>query len=62
MDYEKVFDALIEKIGKEEISRIIVEKDCPHSYYLPDARDCKTDYQECPKCWTRALGMEEEIS
>ena len=72
MDYKKMFNALIEKIGKEEIGRIIVEKickegigrivirnTCPSLFDLLDAKECKLDLQECPGCWAKALGLEE---
>jgi len=62
MDYKKILVALIEQIGEAELGRIIVEKDCPHSYHLSDTKDCGSNSQNCDKCWAwaEALGLKQE--
>jgi hypothetical protein len=60
MDYEKMFDKLVERFGKEELSRIIIKLGCPT--WIPSAKYCEADHQECPGCWAKALGLEEETS
>jgi hypothetical protein len=61
MDYKKILDALIEQIGEAELGRIIVEKDCPHSYHLSDTKGCGSSSQNCYKCWAKAVGLKLEV-
>jgi len=71
MDHKKMFDALIEKVGEEELSRImgrriggiLVGQMCPSLFELPITENCG-DYRNnvCPDCWAKALELEEEIS
>jgi len=57
MDYEKLFDKLTEKIGKEKMGWLTVGLRCPHAFGLPDTKDCG---KGCRRCWAKALGLEEE--
>ena len=54
-----MFDKLIEKVGKEEIERIVVERLCPRFFGLSMVEDCTTYPQNCASCWAKALGMED---
>jgi hypothetical protein len=58
MDYKKMFDKLAEYVGKEKIGWIIVERRCPSSFGLPNAKHCGTYPQKCTDCWAIALGQE----
>jgi len=59
MDYKKIVDVLTEKLGKEKLGWIIVEKRCPHSFDLSDVKECGTYPQICRRCWAKALGLDE---
>jgi hypothetical protein len=53
--YEEIFDVLIEKLGKEELSRTIIDQECPSSFDLLNTKPCGTYPQNCSKCWTKAV-------
>lgn len=61
MDYKQMLTTLVEQIGKEKMSiiigKIIVERECPHSFGLSDVEDCGTYPQNCTDCWTEVLGL-----
>jgi hypothetical protein len=69
MDHEKMFGVFVEKIGKDELSRImgrriggiIFGQMCPSSFGLPIVERCGYSPQSCRRCWAKALGMEEEV-
>jgi hypothetical protein len=60
MDYRKMLDVLIKKLGREEIGRIIIGEICPATFGLATLEECATYPQNCRKCWAEALGLEEE--
>jgi len=60
MNYEKLFKVLVEKLGREEIGKIVIRNTCPSSFGWSIVKDCGTDQQNCRKCWAKALGMDEE--
>jgi hypothetical protein len=66
-EFEKMYDVLTEKLDKEGIDKFIeqigkieiVEKKCPGMFGLSEVENCGTCPQNCPKCWTEAMGTKE---
>jgi hypothetical protein len=59
MDYKKILDDLIEKFGKEQLGKFIVEAGCLHSFGMSEVGNCGICPLYCPECLTKALGLEE---